>query len=132
MNIETIRLSEAAKTKLVTLKRRTGVQHWNVLCRWAFCISLAEPSPPPFEDIPSDSSVEMSWKVFSGAFPELYLALLRERAHRDGVTLSHENELAYFRLHLHRGISYLSSQVGSLDDLLRLTLTNTQTGAPDS
>ena len=40
--IETVRISEKGKTQLITLKRRTGIQNWNVLCRWAFCISLKE------------------------------------------------------------------------------------------
>ena len=43
--IETVRTSEKGKTQLITLKRRTGIQNWNVLCRWAFCISLKDPPP---------------------------------------------------------------------------------------
>lgn len=109
MTIETIHLSDKAKNQLLTLKRKTGIQHWNVLCRWAFCSSLAEKSVPPDEDIPSDSSVEMTWRTFGGNLSDVYLALLRERAARDNFTLNAENELYYFRLHLHRGISYLAS-----------------------
>lgn len=122
MRIETIRLSEKAKTQLVTLKRRTGIEHWNTLCRWAFCLSLREQSKPPKETIPADSSVEMSWKVFAGPHGEVYLALLKQRAHEDGVELTEKNLLEYFRLHLHRGISYLTNQSGVTDiaSLLRL------------
>ena len=47
MALEHIRLSQTARDQLITLKRRTGIAHWNVLCRWAFCRSLAEPAPPP-------------------------------------------------------------------------------------
>ena len=47
MPIEHIRLSRAARDQLVTLKRRTKIMHWNVLCRWAFCRPLAEDTPPP-------------------------------------------------------------------------------------
>ena len=47
MAIEHIRLSQQARDQLITLKRRTGIAHWNVLCRWALCRSLAEPAPPP-------------------------------------------------------------------------------------
>lgn len=111
MAIETIHLSEKAKTQLLTLKRKTGIQHWNVLCRWAFCASLAEGSIPPDEDIPSDSSVEMTWRTFGGTHAPIYLGLLRIRAKRDKFPLSQANELYYFRLHLHRGISYLSGGV---------------------
>ncbi|WP_077953634.1 DndE family protein [Salmonella enterica] len=51
MSIEHVRLSEKAKQQLITLKRRTGIDNWNVLCRWAFCLSLAEKAVPPHEDI---------------------------------------------------------------------------------
>lgn len=122
MKIETVRLSEKAKSQLITLKRKTGIQNWNVLCRWAFCLSLREPSRPPVEDIPADSSVEMSWKVFGGTHADIYLALMQERAHQDNYELTEQNILSYFRLHLHRGISYLAnhSNVKDIASLLRV------------
>ena len=119
--IESIRLSERARTQLLTMKRRTGIENWNVLCRWAFSLSLAEASVPPHEDIPADSSVEMSWKTFAGRHENVYWALLVTRAQQDGVELSDESLNAYFRLHLHRGISYLQNRVtGDVSELLRL------------
>lgn len=107
MAIEHIRLSQQAKDQLVKLKRLTGIQNWNVVCRWAFCISLAEPSIPSPAKIPADSSVEMTWKVFGGAHHEIYHALLKERCHADGLGTSNEILATQFRLHLHRGIGYL-------------------------
>ena len=77
--IDHIRLSQQAKDQLIKLKRVTGIEHWNVLCRWALCVSLAESSIPPAAKIPSDSNVEMSWKVFGGRHTDLYLALVKER-----------------------------------------------------
>jgi len=107
MAIDTIRLSEQARDQLIKLKRVTGIKHWNVLCRWAFCTSLAEPTPPTPSRIPTDSNVEMTWKVFSGAHGEVYMALLKARCHRDGQGTSDEVLATQFRLHLHRGIGYL-------------------------
>ena len=46
MSREHIRLSQQARESLVKLKRYTGIPHWNTLCRWAFCLSLAESSQP--------------------------------------------------------------------------------------
>lgn len=122
--IETVRLSEKARTQLITLKRKTGLQNWNVLCRWAFCLSLAEDSVPPEEDIPSDSSVEMTWKVFTGGAEEVYWGLLLVRAKRDGIPLEKDRLNRYFRLHLHRGISYLNGSLAlkGIADLARLAL----------
>lgn len=122
--IETVRLSEKAKNQLSNLKRKTGIQNWNVLCRWGFCLSLAENSVPPDENIPLDSSIEMTWKTFSGGREELYWGLLVLRAQRDGVKLEREALGKYFRLHLHRGISYLNgtASLRRIDDLARLSI----------
>lgn len=108
MPVETVRLSERAKTQLITLKRRTGIQHWNVLCRWAFCLSLAEPSQPPNEHIRADSNVEMTWRTFSGVRDAEYTALLRQRCLRDGGNPADNEALTLcLHTHLHRGIAYL-------------------------
>ena len=64
---EIIRLSEKAKQQLLHLRRKTGIDRWNILCRWAFCLSLSEPSKPQDIDIKLDSNVEIIWRVFTGA-----------------------------------------------------------------
>jgi DNA sulfur modification protein DndE len=124
MTIEYIKLSRQGKDQLIKLKRVTGIEHWNVLCRWAFCVSLAEQSVPPPARIPADSNVEMSWRVFGGRHAELYLALLKERCLRDGFPIDPETLSQQFRLHLHRGISYLfgNKELRKIDDLIALAL----------
>ena len=122
MAIEHIRLSRQAKDQLTRLKRVTGIDHWNELCRWAFCVSLAEQSVPAAARIPADSNVEMSWKVFGGRYADLYLALLKERCVRDGLGTAPDVLAQQFRLHLHRGISYLAGnkELRQIDDLVLL------------
>lgn len=107
MPLEHIRLSQTARDQLITLKRRTGIAHWNVLCRWALCRSLAEPAVPPAVKLTLDSNVEMSWRTFSGELGDVPWALLRLRCHIDGLPLDEETLAQQFRLHLHRGIGYL-------------------------
>lgn len=109
MTIEHIRLSKQAREQLIRLKRHTGIEHWNILCRWAFCRSLAEKSVPPPAKIPADSNVEMSWRVFGGRHADLYLALLKQRCVVDGIPVNDEELATQFRLHLHRGIAYLAN-----------------------
>jgi len=109
MTIDHIRISKQAREQLIRLKRHTGIEHWNVLCRWAFCRSLSEVSAPPPAKIPADSNVEMSWRVFGGRHADLYLALLKQRCVRDGLTADEETIAQQFRLHLHRGIAYLAN-----------------------
>ena len=121
MSLEHIKLSEVERDYLLKLKRSTGIKHWNVLCRWAFCTSLAEPSIPPAAKIPSNSNVEMTWKVFGGTHHDVYLVLLKARCKRDGFEISEEVLTTQFRLHLYRGIGYLfaDKQIKNIRGLLR-------------
>jgi DNA sulfur modification protein DndE len=124
MSIKQIKLSSQAKDQLIRLKTKTGISQWNIVCRWAFCLSLRQPTPPTPVDIPSDSNVEMSWQVFGGEWQEIYLALLKERCLQDGAELTEESLGKQFRLHLHRGIGYLAAPqaIRSVGDLVRLAV----------
>lgn len=122
MKIDSVKLSEKAKNQLIVLKRKTGIENWNVLCRWAFMLSLRENSIPPHENIPTDSNVEMTWKVFGGEFSDLYLSLLKQRIYQDYGVINEDQLYYYFKLHLHRGISYLLSKSKSIDELIKLAL----------
>src|SRR4051812_35514599 len=97
MPLDHIKVSSKARDQLIKLKRSTGIQHWNILCRWAFCVSLAEPTVPSSVKIPNDSSLEMSWRVFGGPYHELYLALLKQRCHADGLEITDEILTSQFR-----------------------------------
>lgn len=107
--IETIRVTKRGKVQLSTLKRRTGLKNWNVLCRWAFCASLAEPSPPVRHNLGEYSNVEMSWHTFASQYEDLYIALLAARCVLDGLGTERATLTEQFQLHLHRGLSYLAS-----------------------
>jgi len=119
--IEHIRLSQQARDQLIKVKARTGIKHWNTLCRWAFVASLMEPTVPPMAKIPADSSVELSWKVFGGADQDVYLALLKYRCKQDGMPLTDEVLATQFRLHLHRGIGYIfaDKKARNISEMLR-------------
>ncbi len=122
MAIEHIRLSQQGKEQLIKLKRVTGIEHWNVLCRWALCVSFSETSVPPVTKVPADSNVEMSWKVFGGRYADVYLALLKERCVRDGFGTDADTLSQQLRLHMHRGISYLAANkaLKKIDNLIAL------------
>jgi DNA sulfur modification protein DndE len=131
MPIEHIRVSQQAREQLIRLKRHTGIDNWNVLCRWAFCRSLAEPSVPPPAKHPADSNVEMSWRVFGGRHSDLFLALLKERCLADGLGVDDETLVTQFRLHLHRGIAYLANDrsIRSVAGLTATALENAKAAA---
>ena len=108
MIIKQVRLSNTAKDKLARLKGKTGIQNWNVLCRWAFCFSLKEGTIPTDIEISSDSNVEMSWLTFAGEYHELYEALIKEWCIQNNLGIDSDTLVKYFKLHLERGIGYLS------------------------
>lgn len=120
--VERVRISQAGKDQLLKLRRITGINQWNILCRWAFCRSLAEPSPPSPVPIPADSNVEMTWQIFGGEVADQLSIALKQRCQSDGLDMTQDNLAMQFRLHLHRGIGYLSAdtQVKSIDTLVSL------------
>jgi DNA sulfur modification protein DndE len=120
MILKQFKLSQPEKDKLIRIKARTGIQNWNVICRWALCWSLAEPSIPGGLDPMSDSNVEMAWITFAGEHYEIYEAIIRQRCINDGLGDSQEVLIKYFRLHLNRGINHFSTRdvLRSCQDLL--------------
>ncbi|MCK5523658.1 MAG: DNA sulfur modification protein DndE [Thiomargarita sp.] len=122
MSIEIVRVSERTKIHLIIIKRKTGIQNWNVICRWGFCLSLSDPSIPPAEKLQRDSSIEMTWKIFGGVNADIYYALLVQRCKKDGFKLTTSRLNEQFKLHLQRGIAYLvgNPNMKSLSTLLAL------------
>lgn len=132
MIVKQFTVSAQAKDQLIRLKARTGIQQWNVLCRWALCYSLREPTPPADMEIPADSNVELSWHVFGGEYHELYTALIIQRCLTDGLGTDPATLARQFRLHLHRGIAYLAATnfIRSRADLLGLVAVQDVLGSP--
>lgn len=122
--IDRIKLSQSAKDQLIKLKRVSKLSNWNVLCRWALCRSLAEPSIPSPVPIPADSNVEMSWQIFGGAIADQLLIALKQRCHNDGLGTDQETLATQLRLHLHRGIGYLAGDpnIKSIEHLIERAL----------
>ena len=122
--IDRIKLSQSAKEQLTKLKRHTKIDQWNILCRWAFCRSLAEPTIPSPVPIPADSNVELTWHTFGGDIADILLIALKQRCHNDGLGCNQETLATQFRLHLHRGIGYLAGDpnIKKIEDLIAIAL----------
>ena len=120
MILKQFKLSQPEKDRLIRIKARTGIQNWNVICRWALCWSLNESTIPGGIDPASDSNVEMTWFTFAGDYHEVYEMLIRQRCVNDGLGTDQETLAKYFRLHLARGINHFSTRdtLKSCEDLL--------------
>ena len=124
MIVKNFKLSQPEKERLIRIKSKTGIQNWNILCRWALCWSLSEPSIPGGVDPLSDSNVEMDWSTFAGEYSEIYESIIRQRCLNDGLGSDAKILAKYFRLHLNRGINHFSTKdfLKSNSDLLKSAL----------
>jgi DNA sulfur modification protein DndE len=107
--VETVRISQRGRDQLIKLKRQTGIEHWNILCRWALCASLKERAMPVESSAVGDGGIEMTWRVFAGDLSDVFAAVLAVRAQQDGLGDTPEALGDCLRLHLHRGLGYLAS-----------------------
>lgn len=123
MTIETVRLNGRARNQLITLKRKTGIENWNILCRWALCVSLAERHSPRKGTAGGETGIEMTWRTFGGEYADLYLGLLKQRCLDEGIEPDEETLTEQLKLHLHRGIGYLAGKkdLKAIEDLVELT-----------
>lgn len=117
---ETLRLGKQSRDNLIKIKRVTGIEHWNIICRWALLASLREPTTPIAPPEASEGGVEIAWKVFAGDLADVLAALIRLRI--DGHDEHGESESALaIRAHVTRGLGYLASgtETKSIADFTR-------------
>jgi len=129
--VETVRLDAESKKQLSMLKRRTGIGNWNILCRWAFCLSMADPNPPRDSRDRGGNAVEMTWKTFAGDEDEIYRLMLLERCSEDHGSVDREIVSAALKQHLARGIARLVADrsVSSIEGLVALSGADKSSGA---
>jgi DNA sulfur modification protein DndE len=111
---ERVRLSAAAKQQLSTLKRRTGIDHYNVICRHALCASLANSTKVPEEALQFSGGLEIEWKTFAGEADATITNMLIMRALVEHGESSPAAVRKILQDHVHRGLSYLLSDPNSL------------------
>lgn len=119
MKLNRLRISEEVAHRLSILKARTGLTP-NILCRIGFCLSLNDPTRPDPEDYPNDTEKEINRHTLTGQWDPLFVALIKERCHRDGQPFGDEKLADHFRAHVNRGVLLLFKRVRSLNDLAQL------------
>lgn len=122
--LESVRLDAETKIRLATLKKRTGIENWNTLCRWAFCLSLSDPTVPRDLAERNIGAVEMTWKTFAGEHEEVYRALLVRRTQADKGRVDRESLGRAVRQHIARGTARLVAKrdLKSVKDLLAIAV----------
>ena len=121
INIETVKTTQNAKNILGRLKFNTGIQNWNIICRWAFCLSLKQESAPRVVDEKLDG-VEMTYETFAGKHSNIYLVLLMNSLKKHELEIHQLNLNKHLRAHINRGISILYNlKMKNISDIFILT-----------
>ena len=119
MQFSRVRTSTRSRGILAKLKSRTGLTT-NLLSRFAICLSLKDASIPNPLEFDEDGTEFLPATLF-GEYEKLFLALLIDRLHRDGLEpdAKDKNEQIelnrMLRAHLNRGIYSLTSRLQGLD-----------------
>ena len=111
MQFSRIHTSQRCRGILANLKIKTGLTP-NILSRFGICLSLKDPSVPNPEEF-DENGTEFLPLVLFGEHEKLFLALMIDRLHRDG--LNPEKYLnIMLRAHLNRGVYSLVARIHSL------------------
>ena len=111
MQLSRIHTSQRCRGILSNLKIKTGLTP-NILSRFGICLSLKDPSVPNPEEF-DELGTEFLPLVLFGEHEKLFLALMIDRLHRDG--LDPEKYLnIMLRAHLNRGVYSLVARIHSL------------------
>ncbi len=114
MQFSRIHTSQRCRGILANLKIKTGLTP-NILSRFGICLSLKDPSIPNPEEF-DENGTEFLPLVLFGEHEKLFLALMIDRLHRDG--LDPEKYLnIMLRAHLNRGVYSLLSRVYGLSGI---------------
>ena len=124
LTLETVRLDSETKNQFLTLKRRTGIENWNVLARWAFCLSISDPTPLRKTQGTGTGAIEMSWKTFAGECDAIYWALLLRRCEEAKTELSRDAISEALRSHINRGAARMAAnrQMKGISDFVSMGL----------
>ena len=119
--IDSIKTSSNVKIALTRIKSITRIPTWNVICRWAFCLSLKQTSLPREVDEKLDG-VEIDYDVLVGKNKTIYTQLLINNLIKHKVELNKRNLIKYMNAHINRGVNIIYNyKLKDISGLVKLT-----------
>ena len=119
--IDTLKTSSNLKNSLTRIKTITGISNWNVICRWALCLSLKQNSLPREVDEKLDG-VEIDYDVLVGKNKTIYTQLLINNLQTHQVEINKKNLTKYLNAHVNRGANIIyTNKLKNISDLFLLT-----------
>ena len=103
-----IRLGSDDRRMIFNVKNTTGIEHFYIICRWAFCLSVDSENKIKKLDGTADGAVEFSWDRFGGEETEIYYLLLKDEAQRLEIKADEDSLYELLISHIRRGLSYLT------------------------
>lgn len=120
IKLEALKTTTHIKNVLSSIKRVTGIEYWNVICRWALCISLKQKSLPRLVEEKLDG-VEIDYDVFVGKNNSIYTQLLINNLIKHNIEVTKSNVYKYLYAHVNRGVSILyNKKMKSIKDLFSI------------
>ncbi len=120
IKLDTVRTTLGVKNTLNRLKQLTGIETWNVLCRWAFCLSIKQENLPREIEETLDG-VEIDYEVFVGKNKDIYTQLLINNLLKYKIEINKQNLSKYLYAHINRGVNILyTNKMKNIDSLLNL------------
>ena len=108
IKLDTVRTTLGVKHTLNRLKQLTGIETWNVLCRWAFCLSIKQENLPREIEETLDG-IEIDYEVFAGKNRDIYTQLLINNVLKYKIEINKRNLSKYLYAHINRGVNIMYS-----------------------
>ena len=121
LTIDVLKTSTNLKNFLTRIKTNTGIANWNVICRWALCLSLKQTSLPREVDEKLDG-VEIDYNILVGANKTIYTQLLINNLITHKVEINKRNLTKYLNAHVNRGANIIyTNKLKDISGLFKLT-----------
>jgi DNA sulfur modification protein DndE len=121
LTIDILRTSSNVKSSLTRIKTITGISNWNIICRWAFCLSLKQTSLPREVEEKLDG-VEIDYDTLVGKNKSIYTQLLINNLVSHKVAVDKKNLTKYLYAHVNRGVNIIyTNKLKDISDLFKLS-----------
>jgi len=119
--IDLLRTSVNVRNSLTRIKTITGIPNWNIICRWAFCLSLKQTSLPREVDEKLDG-IEIDYDTLVGKNKSIYTQLLINNLISHKVEIDKKNLTKYLYAHVNRGVNIIyTNKLKNISGLFKLT-----------
>ena len=121
LTIDILRTSSNVKNSLTRIKTITGISNWNIICRWALCLSLKQTSLPREVEEKLDG-VEIDYDTLVGKNKSIYTQLLINNLVTHNVAVDKKNLTKYLYAHVNRGVNIIyTNKLKDISGLMAFT-----------